>query len=68
MTLVPHGHELTTQEAADLLHVSRPHLYKLLEAELLPFHYVGTHRRLRSMMSSHTGTSVRRSAARTSRN
>ena len=46
VSVVAENHELTTQRAANILGVSRPFLVRLLEETKVPFHMVGSHRRV----------------------
>ncbi len=47
VTLLPVDTEPTTQQAAELMRVSRPSLIKMLEENKLPYRKVGAHRRVR---------------------
>ena len=65
VTLVPVGTMLTTQEAADMLNVSRPHVTKLLKEGKIGFEEVGRHRRvpLQALMAYREERRLSREAA-----
>lgn len=65
ITVAPTSTRLTTQEAADLLGVSRPTLVKLLESGRIPYERPGRHRRVRlaDLLTYRDGSGAARGAA-----
>jgi excisionase family DNA binding protein len=65
VTIAPHNQRLTTQEAADLLGISRPTLVKMLDDGRIPFEQPGRHRRvlLRDVLAFQDNRRAEREAA-----
>ena len=65
VTFIPVHAELTTQEAANLLNVSRPFVVALIKAKKIVAHKVGTHRRIRfaDLQAYKAGVDVTRNRA-----
>lgn len=65
VSIVPIGTQLSTQQAADLLGVSRPHVVKLLESDEIPHTKTGKHRRvlLEDVLTYQARQATRRSEA-----
>lgn len=47
ISIIPTDSEVSTQQAAEILNVSRPHVVDLLEDGAIPYHKVGSHRRIK---------------------
>jgi excisionase family DNA binding protein len=65
ISVIPHQAELTTQQAADYLNVSRPFLVQQIDANKLPYRKVGSHRRIRfsDLVKFENDSKVEQSAA-----
>ncbi len=65
ISVIPHQAELTTQQAADYLNVSRPFLVQQIEADKLAYRKVGSHRRIKfsDLVEFENNSKVKQSAA-----